>query len=117
MKRNNAGFTLIEVLISIVILGLVVVPVCSGLLVSVRVNDRAEQVLEAKLAVSSAVEELMAEGIDSPIDETTEKLHIKATIDDSGSFYNVTVQSRVVDSVVITTAVRAVETPEGGGTG
>ena len=65
MKRNkwNAGYTLIEVLVAISILGIIVVPVCQNLLMALRVNERTEDLIEAQLAVSSAVEILMAEGI------------------------------------------------------
>lgn len=62
-KQNNAGFSLVEVLLAMVILAAIVIPVCSGILVSVQVNTRAEDVLQARLAVSSAIETLTAQGI------------------------------------------------------
>lgn len=64
-RENNGGFTMIEVLVAIAILAGIVIPVCSSLLLSLRMNAKAEQVLQARLAVSSAVETLMAEGIDT----------------------------------------------------
>lgn len=109
MKRNNAGFTLIEVLISIVILGLVVVPVCSGLLVSVRVNDRAEQVLDAKLAVSSAVEELMAEGTNGTIAaDRFSNVNIE-TLETTDAYLKIKVTSTLVDTVTVTTYIHVAE--------
>lgn len=65
MKRNkwNAGYTLIEVLVAISILGIIVSPVCANLLLSLRVNNKTDEMLQAQLDVSSAVETLMAEGI------------------------------------------------------
>ena len=64
MKRNQeAGFSLIETLVAITILAAIVVPVCSGLLLSIRLNAKTEQMMQAEHAVSSAVETLMAEGI------------------------------------------------------
>lgn len=64
-KHNStAGFSLIEVLVAITILGLVVVPIGSSLVLSFRLNARSEQMLQAQLAVSSAVETIMAEGYD-----------------------------------------------------
>ena len=62
--KQTAGFTLIEVLVAITILGLVVVPISSSLLVSFRLNARSETTMQAQLAVSRAVETIMAEGID-----------------------------------------------------
>ena len=62
-KHNQTdGFSLIEVLVSITLLGLVVVPIGSALLLSARLNVRSDDVLQAQLAVSSAVETIMAEG-------------------------------------------------------
>ena len=63
-KKNNAGFSLVEVLVAIVILGILSAPVCTSLVLSTRMNVKATELLEAQLAVSSAVETLMAEGID-----------------------------------------------------
>lgn len=63
-QKHNAGFSLIEILVAIVLLGAIVVPTCTSLVMSVRMNARTEEMMQAQLAVSSAVETLMAEGID-----------------------------------------------------
>lgn len=62
-EKNNGGFSLVEVLLAMMILAAIVIPVCSGILLSVRMDTRANDVLQARVAVSSAVETLMAEGI------------------------------------------------------
>jgi len=66
-KQNDnrtEGFSLIEVVVSIAILGIVVVPMLSGLLFSFQLNHRSDERLQAQLAVSNAVETIMAEGFD-----------------------------------------------------
>lgn len=63
-KKQDGGFSLIEVVLAMVILALIVVPTCTSLVLSFRVDAKAEALLQAQLAVSSAVEELMAKGID-----------------------------------------------------
>lgn len=63
MAKRSGGFSLIETLVSIVILGAMVVPTCTALVMSIRLNDKTEKMLQAQLAVSSAVETLMAEGV------------------------------------------------------
>ena len=64
MKQNrNGGYSLIEILLAIVLLGAIMVPTCTSLVMSVKINDRADEMMQAQLAVSSAVETLMAEGI------------------------------------------------------
>ena len=63
LKKDNGGFSLIEVLVAIVILGVIVVPVCQGIVNSVAINRAANEILQARLAVSSAVETLMADGV------------------------------------------------------
>lgn len=64
MRKHNEGFSLIEIVVAIAILGLIVVPCGSALLMSIRINEKAQQMMQAQLAVSSAVETLMAEGIE-----------------------------------------------------
>lgn len=61
--KNNGGFSLVETLVAIVILGLITVPVLSGMTVAIRAMNYSEQMIQSQLAVSSAVETLMAEGI------------------------------------------------------
>ena len=63
MKKNNEGFSLVEVLLAMVLLAAIVIPTCTSLVLSFRVNAKAEALTQAQLAVSSAVETLMAEGI------------------------------------------------------
>ena len=62
--KNNAGFSLVEVVVAMAILASVIIPVCTGMMVAPKVNAKAEAMLRAKIAVSSAVETMMAEGID-----------------------------------------------------
>ena len=129
MKRNNGGFTLIEVLISIVVLGLVVLPVCSSLVMATRINAKAESILDAKLAVSSAVETMMASGIheevsgDTSMEGVVFDTSIEETVEIDGEtvpvYYKVTVTSTVLDTIKVETYIRAAEetTPAGGGAG
>ena len=63
MTKRNGGFSLVEVLVAIVLLGATIVPISTALVTSLRINDRTESMLQAQLDVSSAVEHLMAEGI------------------------------------------------------
>ena len=62
--RANGGFTLVEVLVAIAILGVVVTSMGGCLVVSQRVNARSQNVIEERAAVTNVVEKLMAEGID-----------------------------------------------------
>ena len=70
-QKQNAGFSLVEVLVAIVLLGALLVPTCSGLVLSARLNAKTDDLMQAQLAVSSAVETLMAEGIDPKLVEDT----------------------------------------------
>ena len=120
-KQNKTdGFSLVEVLTAIAVLGFVVVPACTGLVLSFRVNARSEQLMRAELAVSRAVETLMAEGYDDDGDYTTRfpEVAVTATADpDSGSDpvigYDLTVTSRGGD-VEVHTYVRPAESGGGG---
>lgn len=119
-KKNNAGFSLIEVLLSIVILAAVVIPTCSAMVMSYRLNAKSEQMMQSQLAVSSAVETLMASGItDDYIDSLSylaeDGSYISSQFDglvfrltEKSDYYDVT----VTDSeglVEVATAIRRAE--------
>ena len=114
MGKRNGGFSLIETLVSIVILGAMVVPTCTALVMTVKLNDKTEKMLQAQLAVSSAVETLMAEGVKAESGNYEEGRFPDVTIvtdkeNDGDPFYTVTVTS--TDGLVsVDTVIR-----EGGG--
>ena len=132
-KKNNAGFSLVEIVVTVAILGILYTTVCTSLVWATKTNNRTTELLQAQLAVSSAVETLMAEGIqlsteptsDDPIEkydwEEVEGEDVDrfpaATVtlipqfDDAGNllpYYQVTVTSSAEEtkSVSITTYIR-----------
>ena len=119
MRRQNGkgGFSLIEVGVAITLLGLVVVPICGGLVLSFRLNARSEALMQAQLAVSTAVETLMAEGISEESSDYASGRFSDVTVstvrDEAG--YAVTVTSTTVDSVSVSTYIRPSEGGGGGG--
>lgn len=125
--RKNGGYSLVEVLVAIALLAIIVLPTCTSLVLSVRINARTDEMLRAQLAVSSAVETLMAEGIRlNGAEGSSEEQDYEARftgVDFSfpaglksmaaGQFAEVTVSC---DGVSVTTQVRVVP-PEGGNPG
>ena len=109
--KNNAGYSLVEVVVAIAILALIIVPVSTGMVTAFKMNAKAEQLMQAELAVSSAVESLMAKGINGkPIAaEEYPGVTIKTDLADNGLYYEVTVKS---DTVEVTTYIRAAEPTE-----
>ena len=125
-RKQDAGSTLIEVVVSIALLGALVVPTCTRQLTSLRMNERADELLQAQLAVSSAVETLMAEGITEANDaydklsgtdrfenvtvktETAYKLDsvYNETTEPLKTCFKVTVISDIDSSVSVTTYIR-----------
>ena len=63
MKQNNGGFSLVEIVAAIAILGMFFAAACSSLVLGLRMNQKTNVMLQNQLEVSSAVETLMAEGI------------------------------------------------------
>lgn len=63
MKRNNAGSSLVEIVVATAVMGILASAVCTSLMFGLRLNEKTDAQLKAQLAVSSAVETLMAEGI------------------------------------------------------
>ena len=92
----------------------------------VKLNERAEEMLQAQLAVSSTVETLMAEGIDPGKTYTFPDVDVDVLgKEETGeeTFYKVTVTSTEIASVSVTTFIRhdisvpyATTPPAGGGT-
>lgn len=107
-KHNQTeGFSLVEVMVSITILGIVAVPMLTGLLFSFRLNQRSDERLQAQLAVSNAVETIMAEGFKDGSDYGS---RFGVTVDgipkpndSSPVYYELTVSH---DDIVVTTYVR-----------
>ena len=129
-NKQEGGFSLIEVVLAMVILALIVVPTCTSLVLSFRVNAKADAMLQAQLAVSSAVEQLMAEGIidqkaeeaianqegvydiipaNGDMPKTDEFPDVKIAVEQSENCYKVVVTDNN-DLVTVTTYIR------GGGT-
>lgn len=120
-NKQEGGFSLIEVVLAMVILALIVVPTCTSLVLSFRVNAKADAMLQAQLAVSSAVETLMAEGISGEVDAERfpDVVITVAPVTENGTampYYKVTVSDKnmtddetpVADPlVVVETTIRA----------
>ena len=113
--KNNAGYSLVEVVVAIAILALIIVPVSTGMVTAFKMNAKAEQLMQAELAVSSAEESLMAKGIKGKPIADNEYPGVTVTItnptedDEEITYYEVTVKS---DTVEVTTYIRAAEPTE-----
>lgn len=117
-KERTAGFTLLEVVVAIAILGLVSAPICSSLILAGRINAHSQAVMEAHLNVRTAVEILMQDGVTETNDKYRADEFHTVTIDtkkvDGKPYYHVTVSDRRTEPLVtVETDIRAV--PEGGG--
>lgn len=117
-QKHNGGFSLIETVVAIAILGLITVPCTSGLLMSIRLNEKAQQMMQAQLAVSSAVETLMAEGIKGDSDYYKERFPgmeflIIPEEKANKAYVKVTINVKDMDDVKVTTFIRKAPGGEG----
>ena len=128
-NKHNGGFSLIEVMLAMVILAAIVVPTCTSLVLSYRMNAKTEELMKAQLAVSSAVETLMANGVtDDFVSELRDKDETNPTgimlsddypdvafkLEDKGDYYAIEVMD-VNEMVSVETSVRDLTSEEGGG--
>lgn len=117
-KERTAGFSLLEVVVAIAIIGLISAPICSSLILAGRINAHSQAVMEAHLNVRTAVETLMKDGVTAEsknyrADEFP-NVTIKTEKDGENPYYHVTVSDKPTEPLVkVETYVRAV--PEGGG--
>lgn len=118
-KERTAGFSLLEVVVAIAIIGLISAPICSSLILAGRINAHSQAVMEAHLNVRTAVETLMKDGVT----EASADYHagafpnvtVKTVKDSTNPYYLVTVKDNHTEPLVtVETYVRAVS-PEGGG--
>ena len=117
-KERTAGFSLLEVVVAIAIIGLISAPICSSLILAGRINAHSQAVMEAHLNVRTAVETLMKDGVtkaSSPYRENDFRNVTINTEEVKGKpYYRVTVSDQHTEPLVtVKTYVRAV--PEGGG--
>lgn len=110
--KDNGGYSLVELMVAMVILGIITVPVLSGMLVSIKAMSYSEQIMKSQLAVSSAVETLMAEGLSGTTDPGLKDVDIEITPITGKPYYNVIVKSEKLSGVQVETYIRKV----GGGT-
>lgn len=119
-KERTAGFSLLEVVVAIAIIGLISAPICTSLILAGRINAHSQAVMEAHLNVRTAVETLMQDGVTEANDnyraEAFPNVTVKTVKDSTNPYYLVTVKDNHTEPLVtVNTYVRAV-LPEGGGT-
>lgn len=118
-KERTAGFSLLEVVVAIAIIGLISAPICTSLILAGRINAHSQAVMEAHLNVRTAVETLMKDGVTEASADyragAFPNVTVKTVKDGENPYYHVTVSDQHTEPLVtVETFVRAV-LPEGGG--
>ncbi len=67
-KLNNAGFSLVELLIAISILAIAIVPVIHGFISSIRLNTRTRGTLDTTMVAQDMIEGFKSKGLEDLVD-------------------------------------------------
>ena len=126
--KERCGAALLEVLISIAILGLLTVPISSGIMMSLHINAKSSEIMKARLAVSSAVETIMADGVEPYLSDDKRNSFPDVVIPEGmvlleDGYWTLTVQSKYFDDISVEMHIRGKDvrtdipsqSPEGGG--
>lgn len=116
--KERCGAALLEVLVSIAMMGLLMVPISSGILMSLHINEKSDDIMQARLAVSSAVETIMAVGVGDYTKPENLEVYANAISNEKGVIYwNVKVKHKVYEDVSVDVYIRGdmVRTPDVGG--
>lgn len=98
--KNNSGFTMIELLISVAILALIVIPILNSFLMSARLNAKAKQKHKATIVAENIMEKLKANSLED-IEKWTDMQNLSTSdvrsyrlesFKDQGSQYNVQIK-------------------------
>ena len=103
-KERTAGFSLLEVVVAIAIIGLISAPICSSLILAGRINAHSQVVMEAHLNVRTAVETLMKNGVTEASDNyhagDFPNVTVKTEKDSETPYYHVTVSDKHTEPLV-----------------
>lgn len=110
MKQNNLGFSLIETVVAMAILGAFSVSIATSLVLSLRMNEKTSTLMQEQMAVSSAVEALMASGYSEDNETTVENdFSVSVDIEPKGAYYDVEISK---GNVTVKTQIREAVTSE-----
>lgn len=114
--KERGGAVLLEVLVSIALLGLLMVPISSGLMTCLRISSKSDDIMQARLAVSSAAETIMATGINGvshAVSLDLEGVDVENPVFTSG-YWTMTLRSEKCPEVFAEISVRSsdLRTPE-----
>ena len=118
-KERTAGFSLLEVVVAIAIIGLISAPICSSLILAGRINAHSQAVMEAHLNVRTAVETLMKDGVTEENNKYRERdfpnVTVKTVKDSTNPYSLVTVKDNHTEPLVTVKTYVCAVSPEGGG--
>ncbi len=94
--NKNAGFSLVEIMVSIIVFGLFSTQIALTIAHASLINARTDAMLKSQMEVSEVAEKLMAEGIKSTCSDADYKgtgVKVTANKDDpSDSYFTVTIK-------------------------
>ena len=87
LKQNNKGISLIEIIVTVSIIAIVVVPLISGFFTAMEINSDSRRIQNATYIAQDVMEIVKAKDIDALMQYSVDTYNVQANVENKTIFY------------------------------